>query len=119
MGHVDSSTRNVYMKTHEEHLIAFQNSLTRNEDCRYVLTQVLVMLNYFDVCETEGDVARRNAAIELLENCGIVFQSNAMPEFAEASALNFVEVISKLDVSPLVEAQERKQKEIEDEKTKL
>ena len=97
------------MITPEDHLRMFRNTLTATEEGRYVLGQLLIMLNFFDPCESEADTALCNTGLELLENCGMIFHKNATAENAEKSITNFVEAISKLDVTPLVEDQAKKE----------
>ena len=96
--------------TEERHVLAYRNTLLTDDEGRYVLGHLLTRLNYFGKCETLADMELRNIAVELLEDLGILFIENAGLKFANRSIENFVGVISKLDVTHLVEDQ---RKEIE------
>ena len=88
------------------HMLAYRNTFLANDEGRYVLWHLLARLGFFDPCKTPEDVPKRNVALELLENCGILFVAHATPENAESSTRAFVEAIAGLDVGPLVDAQQ-------------
>lgn len=91
--------------TEEMHVIAYRNTFLANDEGQYVLGHLLTRLKFFDKCETLADTALRDAGIELLEDLGILFVEKAEGKYAEQSIGNFVSVIAKLDVTPLVDAQ--------------
>jgi hypothetical protein len=97
------------------HLLAYRNTFTVREEGRYVLGHLLTRLNFFDKCKTPEDMALRNVAIELLEDLGVLFVEKARPQYAEKSVGSFVDAIVKLDVTPLVNAQEKEIKEEQEE----
>ena len=96
--------------TDELNMIAYRNTFLSDQEGRYVLANILTRLGFFEVCKTEGDMALRNMGLELLENCGMLFLANA-DDKGEASIANFVNVISKLDVTHLVDKQMNKKPE--------
>jgi len=96
--------------TNELHVLAYRNTFLTTSEGKYVLSHLLTRLNYFDKCENAADMELRNIAVELLEDLGILFISNADTQHAETSIGNYVDAISKLDVLPLVRDQEEEQK---------
>jgi hypothetical protein len=102
------------LEADERHVLALRNTLLSEGDGRYVLAYLLKKLCYFTPCMDAGDVALRNVANELLEDCGLLFVTKANDPEADASIRDFVEAISKLDVIPLIDAQLEAEKKTDD-----
>lgn len=99
-----------------DHILAYRNSLLADEQGRYVLGDMLLKLKFFDICETESDMTLRNAALELLDDCGIVLL--ASDDNGRRSIKNFIEAISRLDVTGLIEMQAEEEKKTQKQKDK-
>ncbi len=113
MGHEYSSAGDKIMSP-DLHVIAFRNTYLSNPEGKYALGQLLGKLNFFGRCETLADMELRNTAIDLLEDCGILYVENAGDKYAEKSIQDFVDAIAELDVTPLVEAEAKAIKDSED-----
>lgn len=85
--------------TQEQHIVLFRNAFLSDENGKYVLGNLLMRLGFFSVCKTEKDIIRRNFALELLQDCGIVLDIEDAG-VSEKSTQKLIEMMAKQDILP-------------------